>query len=182
MKISIKIIFLMISIFSTQVSVPYVPAQVNSFLKYLGNKTIVNCAGCDFRGTKDLAGVDAHGQNMPGVLFHPCVKTDVNKNTPMICIENQVADLTGINLANANLFNSCFDGAILIKADLTGADMTQASVIGANLTGAKVTGLITQDAMFCNSTMPDGKKCDEQLGTWKGQSNSIECNCPSSSK
>lgn len=180
MKVSIKIIFLMLSIFFVQISVAYVPAQVNSFLKAIQGKAIVNCSGCDFRGTKDLAGIDAHGQNMPGVLFNSCVKTDVNKNTPMICIENQVADLTGINLANANLFNSCFDGAILVKADLTGADMTQASVIGANLTGAKVSGLVTQDAMFCNSIMPDGKKCDEKLGTWKGDA-TISCNCPTSS-
>ena len=126
-----------------------------------------------------LAGIDVHGIHMPGVLFNPCVPTDTNSGiATMICVKDKVADLTGINLANADISSSNFDGAILVKADLTGANFTTSSAAGANLKDAKVTGLQSVGASFCNATMPDGQICDgKNIKTWTGQQTSIDCNC-----
>ena len=180
MKHAIKVILFTIIISSAQLSFGYVPAQVNALKQAIssGNSTqTINCAGCDLRGTKALAGLDAHGIHMSGVTLQPCIKSDTNKSTTMICIEKQKADLTGINLAGADISKSCFDEAILDKADLTGADFTDSSAISASLKDAKVIGLISANATFCNATMPDGKVCDEKLKNWTGQGATINCNC-----
>jgi len=180
MKYTIKIILLVMNLCLTQLSFGYVPAQVNALKKALSSKKlnqIINCTRCDFRGTKALAGLDAQGIYMPGVTFQPCVKTDKNKSTTMVCIEKQQSDLTGINLARAEISRSCFDEAILDKANLTEANFTESSAIGASFRGAQLSGLISTDATFCNAIMPDGKVCDEKLKNWSGQGVKIDCNC-----
>jgi len=183
MKYSMKIILFAISMNLTQLSFGYIPAQVSAIKQAIasGDASIINCTSCDLRGTKSLAGLDLHGIYMPGVTFQPCVKSDKNKSTTMVCIEKQSADLTGINLANSDISKSCFDEAILDKANLTGANFTEGSAIGVSLKGAKLSGLIATDATFCHAIMPDGKKCDEKLKVWTGQGMKISCNCVSSS-
>ena len=182
MKSLIKIILFVVSINFTQRSFGYIPAQVNAIKQAIasGNSSTANCASCDLRGTRSLAGLDLHGIYMPGVTFQPCVKSDKNKSTTMVCIEKQPADLTGINLANSDISKSCFDEAILDQANLTGANFTEGSAIGASFKGAQVSGLIATDATFCHAIMPDGKKCDEKLKVWTGQGMKISCNCVSS--
>ena len=180
MKSTIKVILFMMIISIAQLSFGYVPAQVDALKKAVSSRNstqIINCAGCDFRGTKSLAGLDVHGVHMPGVTFQPCVKSDKNKSTTMVCIEKQPADLTGINLAGADISKSCFDEAILDKADLTGANFTEGTAISASLKDAKVTGLVSLNGTFCNAIMPDGKICDEKLKIWTGQGTTINCNC-----
>lgn len=153
----------------------YVPTQVQAFKKSIQSSTnVTNCSNCDFRGVQELAGVDAHGAHMPGVTFQPCLPTKENKNSAMICIANQVANLTGINLANVNLFASCLDWANLENADLSGADCSNSSVQDANLKNAQVKDIITTNAIFCDSVMPDGQVCKD---TWTGQGVTIACNC-----
>ena len=180
MKSIIKFIVFMVGVSCSQLSFGYVPAQIRALKKAISSRDgdqVINCAGCDLRGTKALAGLDAHGVHMPGVTFQPCVKSSKNKSTTMVCIEKQKADLTGINLAKGNGSRSCIDEAILDKSDLTDFDFTEGSAIGASLLDAKVTGLISLNATFCNAIMPDGKVCDEKLKTWTGQGTTINCNC-----
>jgi len=158
-----------------QMTLGYVPVQVKAFKDSLQDSTkIANCANCDFRGVQDFAGIDAHGAHLPGVTFQPCETFDENEELGMVCTENQVSNLLGINLANANMFSSCLDGAILIDADLTGLDLSSSSVRNANLKGAKVKGMITTNSTFCDSIMPDGAICTD---TWTGQGITVICRC-----
>lgn len=181
MNYSIKVFLFMMSICSIEISYGYNSARVKKLKQAASSPnstTVSNFAGADFRGVKLPQGLDLHGFYMPGVVFLPCDPNDTNKQTPMVCV-NQPADLTGVNFAKANISNASFDAAILVGADLTNADMTATSAIGANLKDAKVAGLQSQDATFCNSTMPDGKICDANLKTWTGQGTTILCNCGS---
>ena len=175
MKNVIKLVFMVVFISCYQMTLGYVPVQVKAFKKSLQDSTkIADCANCDFRGVQDLAGVDAHGAHLPGVIFQPCIADDENEELGMICTENQVSNLLGINLANANMFSSCLDHVILTNADLTGVDLSNSSVQNANLKGAKVKGMITTNSTFCDSVMPDGAICTE---TWTGQGITVVCRC-----
>lgn len=155
----------------------YVPMQVEFLKNALQNSTgVINCASCDFRGVVDLIGLDLRGLHAPGITFQPCVPTVINKkNELMVCVADQFSNLYGVNFANSNFFSSCFDFAILDKADLSGADLTNSSVQSASLKDAKVAGIITTNASFCNSVMPDGTKCTD---SWTGQGVTIACYCP----
>lgn len=162
-------------IFYQQQALGYIKAQVDLFKKALTSSTkIANCANCDFRGVQDLAGVDAHGAHLPGINLQPCIANSTNKNTVMVCIPEQIANLTGINLANVNMFSSCLDAANLDSADLSNADVSNSSLQYVNLKNAKLTGIITTNATFCNAIMPDGALCME---SWTGQGVTIDCNC-----
>lgn len=159
----------------------YIPMQVQLLKNAVKNADqVINCAGCDFRGVSDLIGMSIPGFYAPGVTFQPCAPTAANKNNGlMICVPNQFSNLMGVNFLNGNFFSSCFDFAILDKADLSGADFTNSSVQNATLKDAKVTGIITKDATFCNSVMPDGALCTE---SWTGQGVTIACNCTDQGK
>ena len=111
---------------------------------------------------------------MPSVVMQPCLPSDLNKNSPMICVPKQPANLTGTNLSNAVLFSSCLDGAILDQANLTGADLTGASLEYVSLQGAIVKNVVTDKATFCHAIMPDGTECTD---SWTGQGVTIACNC-----
>jgi uncharacterized protein YjbI with pentapeptide repeats len=154
----------------------YISLQVEALKQALLNKEeVINCSHCDFRGAVDLVGLDLHGIYAPGINFQPCIVTDENKdNTLMECVENQVANLSKVNFANATLFSSCFNFANLEQADFSGADITKSSFIRVNLKNAKLFGALTQDSTFCDAVMPDGKVCKK---SWTSQGMTIECNC-----
>lgn len=176
--------FVLIGICAVSVSVhSYMIIQASTLKQDLSSSaSVVNCSGCDLRGVVGLAGVDAHGIQLALANFQPCVPSDANKNNGnMICIKDQVSNLAGINLANAFLYSVCFDHANLEKATLSGADATFASFQYADLNEAKVDSMITEGAVFCNATMPDGRVCSQQLDTWTGQGVTIKCNCQNSS-
>jgi len=171
-----------VAIICSQINIlAYVPVQVDLFKESVKSRTeVTNCANCDFRGTQELAGVDAHGTHMPGVTLQPCTPTKENeKLSNMICIPSQASNLTGTNIAHSNCFSSCLDEAILVEANLTGTDLTNSSVQRANLKDAKVAGIITENASFCDSVMPDGSICSEG-SAWTGQGVTIQCNCDTS--
>lgn len=175
MKRVIKIVMIFTCIFYQEQAFGYIKAQVDLFKKALTSNTqIANCANCDFRGTQDLAGVDAHGAHLPGINLQPCIQNDTNKDTVMVCIPEQIANLKGVNLANANIFSSCLDAADLSGADLSNADVSNSSLQYVNLKDAKLTGIVTNNATFCNAIMPDGTLCME---SWTGQGVTIDCNC-----
>lgn len=155
----------------------YMPNQVRNFKNALQKNMPVNCSGCDFRGSLDFVDLDAQGVFMPGVSFQPCVASEQNQNSMMVCIAQQPSNLAGINLAGAILFSSNFDGAILQGANLSNADLTDSSLQYANLQDANLEKAITQGATFCNAVMPDGQICTT---TWQGQGVTIECNCSAS--
>lgn len=73
------------------------------------------------------------------------------------------ASLINVNLSNANLRGADLKGSELTGADLTGADLTGANLsdarlIGTNLSNANLTDIkTTENTIFCNTTMPDGK-------------------------
>jgi hypothetical protein len=175
MNFFMKYVFAVIAIGCVDQLFGYVPTQVQAFKTSIQDTTkVTNCAGCDFRGVQELAGVDAHGVYMPSATFQPCEITAENQYLGMICIPKQAANLTGINLANAHLSSTCFDYAILDKANLSGADLSDSLVVNASLKDANVTGLITTNSTFCDSVMPDGAICKD---TWTGQGVTIDCNC-----
>jgi hypothetical protein len=58
------------------------------------------------------------------------------------------ANLSGIDLSNAQLAGSNFRGAILTDADLSGADLTQSNFRGADLSGAYLEGANLTQADF----------------------------------
>ena len=180
MKQILKKVAVLALVLYPQIFLGEVPAQVAAFKKSieLGVK-IPNCANCDFRGTQNLAGIDAHNAHLPGVNFQPCVPTDTNKNTMMICVPDQPANLISINLANANLFSSCLDGAVLDNADLTNLEFSNSSARFASLKGAKVSGIVTENSTFCNAIMPDGALCKD---SWTGQGVTIDCKCSDQDK
>lgn len=169
--------FIMLAIVALyqNIMIAEMPNQVAAFKQSLKNGVkIPNCANCDFRGTQDLAGVDAHGAHLPGVTFQPCIPSDQNQEVIMQCVSGQTANLVGINLSNANLFSSCFDYAAMDSADLTKADVSNSSFRYTSLKDAKLSGVVATNATFCNAIMPDGKTCTE---TWTGQGVTITCNC-----
>lgn len=177
--------FVLIGICAMSLSIhSYMKFQAAAFKKALtDSKSVVNCSGCDLRGIVGLSGVDAHGIQLSLANFQPCDPSDQNKNNGnMICIKNQASDLSKINLANASLFSVCFDYANLENAILSGADATFASFQHVDLHGAKVDALKAEGAVFCNATMPDGRVCTQELGTWSGQGVTIKCNCQNSSQ
>ena len=61
------------------------------------------------------------------------------------------ADLTGVNLEDADLGFANLQGANLRRANLK-----DVSLYKADLTGADLRGAITNGAILCNTTMPDG--------------------------
>lgn len=171
----IKILTIFFFIGSIDPLFSYMPNQVQAMTRLLQNPDAkINCAGCDLRGVQDFIGLDLHGVFMPGVSMQPCLQTDINKNSMMVCIPEQTANLTGTNLSRTILFSSCLDGAILDKADLTGADLTGTSLEYASLKDAIVKDLITDKATFCHAIMPDGTEC---INSWTGQGITINCNC-----
>lgn len=175
MKQIIKIVSILTFFLHQEIIFGEIPARVAAFKKAIQDPTkVANCAQCDFRGTQELIGVDAHGANLPGLTLQPCISNSVNQNIPMLCIPNQVANLTGINLANANLFSSCLDGAIFDGANLSNANLSNSSAQYASFKGANVTGIITTYSTFCNATMPDGALCTD---SWTGQGVTIACSC-----
>jgi uncharacterized protein YjbI with pentapeptide repeats len=155
--------------------VGYMPNQVQAVLQALQDaQTTINCAGCDLRGVIDFAGKDLHGIFMPNVSMQPCLPTDANKNSNMICNPKQLADFKKTNLAGAILSSSCLDGVSFDQADLTGVDVSNSSVQYASLQGAIVKDMITDHATFCHTIMPDGIECKD---SWTGQGTTIACNC-----
>ena len=68
--------------------------------------------------------------------------------------------------SNCDLSNSDLTGSYLYKADLRGANLehsdladgylSMADFTDANLRAANLTGSLLKDAIFCNTTMPDG--------------------------
>ncbi len=171
----IKMAIVTIFIAYQQILVAEMPNQVAAFKQAAqSGKQTPNCANCDFRGTQDLAGVDAHGAHLPGVTFQPCVPSDQNKSSMMVCIPGQGANLTGINLTDANLFSSCLDGAMADSANFSKADLSNSSLRYISLKNAKIAGAVTTNTTFCNAIMPDGAICTD---TWTGQGVTIACNC-----
>ncbi len=69
-------------------------------------------------------------------------------------------DMAGQNLAGATLSGKWrgadFTGACLVGADLTSANLTDAIFCGADLRGAVGIALENNDAVTCNTIMPDG--------------------------
>ena len=175
MKKIIKFVTILTFFLYQEIIFGEIPARVAAFKKAIQDPTkVANCAQCDFRGTQELIGVDAHGANLAGVTLQPCISNPVNQTIPMLCIPNQVANLTGINLANANLFSSCLDGAIFDGANLSNANLSNSSAQYASFVNANVMGIITANSTFCNAMMPDGTLCTD---SWTGQGVTIACNC-----
>ena len=168
-------LFFVIMLVSVLDIVGYMPNQVQAVLQALQDaQTKINCAGCDLRGVIAFAGKDLHGAFMPNVAMQPCLPTDANKNSSMICNPKQLADFKKTNLAGAILSSSCLDGVSFDQADLTGADVSNSSVQYASLHGAIVKDMITDHATFCHTIMPDGTECKD---SWTGQGITIACNC-----
>ena len=92
----------------------------------------------------------------------------------------QFADMSGANLSGATLGGGTNEFAVLQSANLTDANLRGANIGGlrplsatnltnANLNNAHVTGIdALQDAVFSNTTCPDGSNSDTNGGTCVG--------------
>ena len=78
------------------------------------------------------------------------------------------ADLNGAKLNGTDLTGASLGGARLIGADLTGASLGGASLIGADLTGAKLTGAHVADAHLGNTKLRESELQDAKLHGVKG--------------
>ena len=68
------------------------------------------------------------------------------------------ANLQSANLSNTNLTKANFEDANLSNAILTGATLKNAIFTRANLTGANLKEASYDEAVFLDTTMPNGKK------------------------
>jgi hypothetical protein len=73
------------------------------------------------------------------------------------------ADLRDASLRNAKLVGTFLSGADMSRADLTNADLTDAWLIGTNLDDADLYRMVSTNARFCNTVMPDGTVSDCQI-------------------
>ena len=78
------------------------------------------------------------------------------------------ANLAGAHLTGANLKGAQLNGADLTSADLRGANLTGANLTGANLYGAVTTGAAFKQAIWGNTTCPDGTNSDDDGGSCAG--------------
>ena len=124
--------------------------------------------GADFRGAKlrhaDLRGANLKGARLdvvkragkgangaPGPSCYPnCQRADLS-NANLTGADVAAADLTNANLTRANLSDAMLYFADLTSANLTDADLSYAILLGADLTNANLTG-----TTWSNTTCPDG--------------------------
>ena len=66
------------------------------------------------------------------------------------------ANLESANMVRANLERANLRDANLKRANLTGANLVNADLSGANLSGADLIMTYMNDAILCNTTMPNG--------------------------
>lgn len=97
----------------------------------------------------DLSSCDMGGLNLTGADLSGADLSD--------------ADLSGANLNYANL-----NAAELSGADLNGASLVRADLAFADLTGATLTGAVLDEALWRNTTCPDGTNSDANGGTCLG--------------
>lgn len=107
--------------------------------------------GADFEGAH-LKNADLHNGNFHESFF---VGADLSQSNltdaQLTVVDLSEADLTGANLSGAQLDQSNVKQALLTNANLTGADLG-----GVDFTGADLTGADLSDAVFLQTTMPDG--------------------------
>jgi uncharacterized protein YjbI with pentapeptide repeats len=92
----------------------------------------------------DWSGCDVHGANLDDVRLRNANLSGANLDGAFL----RNSDLNGVNFTGASLVN-----ANLYFSDMANTNLTNANLFGANLDGAALFGY---DAIFCNTTMPDG--------------------------
>lgn len=107
--------------------------------------------GANFEGAR-LTDTDLHSANFHESSFAGADLSDANLSGALL-VETHFdgAEFTGANLSGAHLDRSNLTGALLRNADLSGADLG-----GVDFTGADLTGADFSDAVFLQTTMPDG--------------------------
>ena len=140
------------------------------------------CIDCDFERysfvSEHLQKVNLTYANLMGASFmsknlsNAILRKANLENASLISTNLTGADLTGANLGGANLFDANLGDANLFYANLSGADLRRTNLSGANLSGTNLAGAYLfranlsgatlegarnlSDAIFCNTTMPDG--------------------------
>lgn len=142
---------------------------------------VLNVSNCDFRAAGNLLkGVNFSDAQMSRVNFGPCKKA--SKVAGIKCNPKQITDLSGTNFSGASLVAANLEDCLLSGSVFTGADIAYVNFENADLTGAKLDGVVNAHlAIFCNATMPDGKKCSGKI--WKSKSGFVvKCNCRKKAK
>ena len=93
-------------------------------------------------------------------------------------VPSSTLDCTGCNLSRANLSGALLLGANFTKANLSGACLIHANFAGA--TFANNTNLA--NALFCNTTMPDGSVNNSGCGAWTACCSCTPATCQSLGK
>lgn len=120
------------------------------------------CKNCDFRGLRipdiDWSGVDLSGSDLSFIDTHFGFNLNsANLSGAQLVSANlDNAIMSGASLAGAQLWLVKLRGANLKGADLSSADLSDALLIDADLADAKLAGTKLTNAIFCNTTMPDG--------------------------
>ena len=149
--------YILLLIMTTSSVESYIPHQVDLLKKYLSQKIVPNCSGCDFRGAGvALQGINFSGLQLSGATF--AINKSKHIVPGLVNVVGQKTTLKGVSFAGAILISTDFAGAQLQGADFTGADIRYANFTGANLTGAKFDKTLNSDtAVFCNAIMPNGE-------------------------
>lgn len=169
-----RLLYFVLTIMSIQ-NYPYVKSHVNSIKERAAQKEIVNAANVDCRGA-DLSGIYLVDSQLSGANFGFAKKK--SKTSGVISIPGQKTDLSNANLSGSICVSTNFAKANLQKANLSGARLRNADFSGADLTGASLDNVIECEyAVFCGTTMPDGKKLTSK--TWKSKSGQVfYAHCP----
>jgi uncharacterized protein YjbI with pentapeptide repeats len=69
------------------------------------------------------------------------------------------SDLSGANLSGVNLTDADLSGAKLLNANLAGTNLTDADLSGANLLNANLAGANLEGVDLSDATWPDGTVC-----------------------
>lgn len=156
----------------------YNTLQVKLVKQKIKAKEYINTSRCDFRGA-DLSNLDFSGGQHGGAIFSTPKKK--SKVGGIVSIPGQRTKLTNCNFSNSSLFSTSFEEAILTGSNFSGADIQFANFSGADLTGAKFDNIpqkISDTAIFCGATMPDGTKCTGTSWTDKTGKIKLLCHCP----
>jgi phospholipase C len=160
----------------------HLPAISGSFDQSLAGKSAFDLAGLfDFRCKTDSVKLDPNtgqvddrnanlsGKNMQGIDLSGAELNNANLNGANLqkaFLTN--ANLTGASVRGTNLQNADFAGANLTNADLRGSNLQHDDFTNADLDGANLAGANFQQAVWSNTTCPDGTNSNADGGTCKG--------------
>jgi uncharacterized protein YjbI with pentapeptide repeats len=104
--------------------------------------------------------------NATSFAQHADQKDNPTSRTNLVDVVFTEADMVGVDLSYARIYQAKFDDTNLMKANFRNADLTKVSFMRSNLTdvdftNAKLEGAALDGAFVCRTTLPDGSRIEE---------------------